>query len=64
MESEDAILWIRSVSGMMNCECSKCGATIFVHPDFVYRHRYCFCCGEKFASRIEVIDEDEENDKE
>jgi len=45
---------------MMEAECSKCGASIYVHPDFIYRHRYCFCCGEKFSSRIEVIEEDEE----
>ena len=56
---ESVVLLLKPFHGMVEAECSGCGASIYVHPDFVERHRYCFCCGKKIEETVEAIDSDE-----
>lgn len=56
---ESVVLLLKPFHGMVEAECSGCGASIYVHPDFVERHRYCFCCGKKIEETVEAIDFDE-----
>ena len=61
---ESVVLLLKSFHGMFEAECSGCGASIYVHPDFVERHRYCFCCGKKIEETVEAIDFDENYNQE